>query len=174
MIKRGLLILAFVAFIYIGFQMSGGMRAGQDALDGKKYDEAISLWEDIAENGTGIPFFNPQTKAQQKIGHVHAFRDDGMMNMDEAIKWWRRAASGGNVVAQFALAQSFRQGDGVEQSNTNAYVWAVISAEKKTKSQRRYQVNADTYKKDLTSEELSEASKLITKCTDSDFKDCPY
>ena len=36
MLKRGLLILAFIAFIYVGFQMSGGMRAGQDALAGKK------------------------------------------------------------------------------------------------------------------------------------------
>ena len=66
MLKRGLLILAFIAFIYVGFQMSGGMRAGQDALAGKKYDQAIALWEEIAENGSPIPVFNPQTKAQQK------------------------------------------------------------------------------------------------------------
>ena len=74
--------------------MSGGMRAGQDALAGKNYDQAIALWEEIAENGSPIPFFNPQTKAQQKIGHVHAFRDDEKDDIDEAIKWWKRAGDG--------------------------------------------------------------------------------
>ena len=174
MLKRGLLILAFIAFIYVGFQMSGGMRAGQDALAGKKYYQAIALWEEISENGSPIPFFNPQTKAQQKIGHVHAFRDDEKDDIDEAIKWWKRAAKGGNEVAQFSLAQSYWEGNGLEQNFEHAYTWAMVSADKKSKSQRRYLVNATTYKKSLTADQESSATKAVKACLDSGFEDCPY
>ena len=174
MLKRGLLILGFIAFIYVGFQLSGDMRAGDKALAGKKYDQAIAMWEEIAENGSSIPFWNPQTKAQQKIGHVHAFRDDEKDEIEEAIQWWKRASKGGNVVAQFALAQSYWQGNGVEQSPENAYIWAMVSADGKSKSQRRYKVNAVTYKKSLTSDQESSAAKAIQSCLDSRYEDCPY
>ena len=59
--------------------------------------------------------------------------------MDEAIKWWERASKGGNVVAQFALGQAYYQGDAVEQDLEKAYTWVMVSANPKSKSQRRYQ-----------------------------------
>ena len=63
---------------------------------------------------------------------------------------------------------------GVEQSPENAYIWAMVSADGKSKSQRRYKVNAVTYKKSLTSDQESSAAKAIQSCLDSRYEDCPY
>ena len=121
----------------------------------------------------GYLFWNPQTRAQQEIGHIHAFRDDGQDRMDEAIKWWERASKGGNVVAQFALGQAYYQGDAVEQDLEKAYTWVMVSASPKSKSQRRYQ-QASAYKMELTDAQLASATKAIDTCLSSDYVDCPY
>jgi TPR repeat protein len=113
-------------------------------------------------------------KRNKKIGHVHAFRDDEKDDIDEAIKWWKRAAKSGNEVAQFSLAQSYWEGHGVEQNMEHAYTWAMVSADKKSKSQRRYLVNATTYKKSLTADQATSATKAVQVCLDSGFEDCPY
>ena len=94
--------------------------------------------------------------------------------MDEAIKWWERSSKGGNVVAQFALGQAYYQGDGVEQDLETAYIWAMVSADPKSKSQRRYQKNASTYAKQLSDAQMSSATKAIETCLSSGYVDCPY
>ena len=94
--------------------------------------------------------------------------------MDEAIKWWERASKGGNVVAQFALGQAYYQGDAVEQDLEKAYTWVMVSANPKSKSQRRYQKQASAYKMELTDAQLASATKAIDACLSSDYADCPY
>jgi len=171
---RGGLILVFGLAIWFGYSLSGDMRDGAKARAGKHYDQAIAIYEPIAENGSSIPFWNPQTKAQQEIGHIHAFRDDGQDNWEEAVKWWTRASKGGSVVAQFALSQAYKSGQGVEESLENSYVWAMVAGNKKSKSQSRYLVDADLSAKKLSSDQLTSAAKAISDCVNSDFVDCPY
>ena len=171
---RGGLILVFGLAIWFGYSLSGDMREGAKARAGKHYDQAIAIYEPIAENGSSIPFWNPQTKAQQEIGHIHAFRDDGQDNWEEAVKWWSRASKGGSVVAQFAISQAYKSGQGVEESLENSYVWAMVAGNKKSKSQSRYLVDADLSAKNLSSDQLTSAAKAISDCVNSDFVDCPY
>lgn len=171
---RAGLILGFALIIWAGYSSSQDMRDGATAQQGKRYDQAIAIYEPIAEKGSWIPFWNPQTRAQQEIGHIHAFRDDGQDRMDEAIKWWERASKGGNVVAQFALGQAYYQGDAVEQDLEKAYTWVMVSANPKSKSQRRYQKQASAYKKELTDAQMASATKAIDACLSSDYVDCPY
>ena len=85
---RAGLVLGFALIIWAGYSSSQDMRDGATAQQGKRYDQAIAIYEPIAEKGSWIPFWNPQTRAQQEIGHIHAFRDDGQDRIDEAIKWW--------------------------------------------------------------------------------------
>ena len=171
---RGGLVLVFGLAIWFGYSLSGDMRDGAKARAGKHYDQAIAIYEPIAENGSSIPFWNPQTKAQQEIGHIHAFRDDGQDNWEEAVKWWSRASKGGSVVAQFAISQAYKSGQGVEESLENAYVWAMVAGNKKSKSQSRYLVDADLSAKNLSADQLTSAAKAISDCVNSDFVDCPY
>ncbi len=171
---RGGLILVFGLAIWFGYSLSGDMREGAKARAGKHYDQAIAIYEPIAENGSSIPFWNPQTKAQQEIGHIHAFRDDGQDNWEEAVKWWSRASKGGSVVAQFAISQAYKSGQGVEESLEDAYVWAMVAGNKKSKSQSRYLVDANLSAENLSADQLTSAAKAISSCIDSDFVDCPY
>jgi len=171
---RGGLVLVFGLAIWFGYSLSGDMREGAKARAGKHYDQAIAIYEPIAENGSSIPFWNPQTKAQQEIGHIHAFRDDGQDNWEEAVKWWSRASKGGSVVAQFAISQAYKSGQGVEESLENSYIWAMVAGNKKSKSQSRYLVDADLSAKNLSADQLTSAAKAISDCVNSDFVDCPY
>ncbi|MBL6623854.1 MAG: sel1 repeat family protein [Rhizobiales bacterium] len=171
---RGGLIIVFGLAIWFGYSLSGDMRDGAKARSGKFYDKAIAIYEPIAENGSSIPFWNPQTKAQQEIGHIYAFRDDGQDNWEEAVKWWSRASKGGSVVAQFAIAQAYKSGQGFEESLENAYVWAMVAGDKKSKSQNRYLVDARNSANDLSADQMASAEKAIKACIDSDFVDCPY
>jgi TPR repeat protein len=171
---RAGLVLGFALIIWFGYSLSQDMRDGAAAQQGKRYDQAIAIYEPIAEKGSWIPFWNPQTRAQQEIGHIHAFRDDGQDRMDEAIKWWERASKGGNVVAQFALGQAYYQGDDVEQDLEKAYTWVMVSANPKSKSQRRYQKQASAYQQELTDAQMASATKAIDACLSSGYVDCPY
>ena len=81
---RAGLILGFAVIIWIGYSSSQDMRDGATAQQGKRYDQAIAIYEPIAEKGSWITFLNPQTKAQKEIGHIQGIQDEGQDRMDEA------------------------------------------------------------------------------------------
>ena len=50
--------------------------------------------------------------------------------MEEAVKWWRKAADDGHAKAQFRLGESYATGKGVEQKDVNeAAKWYRKAAE---------------------------------------------
>ncbi len=48
---------------------------------------------------------------------------------DEAVRWWRQAAEGGDVEAQFNLAQAFATGRGTSADSRAAFEWFLGAAE---------------------------------------------
>jgi diketogulonate reductase-like aldo/keto reductase len=50
----------------------------------------------------------------------------------------------------------------------------MVSANPKSKSQRRYQKQASAYQQELTDAQMASATKAIDACLSSGYVDCPY
>jgi TPR repeat protein len=51
------------------------------------------------------------------------------LDEDQAFEWWLRAANEGDPRAQFMVARSYKNGDGVGRDEDEAFVWFLASAQ---------------------------------------------
>lgn len=96
-------------------------------------------------------------EAQYSLGVCYRCGDGVEKNLEEAIKWYRKAAEQGYARAQHNLGICYYNGDGVIQNNVKALAWA--SAEyangdnEATKAMR-------VIKQKMTSTQIEQALKL--------------
>ena len=48
-------------------------------------------------------------------------------NNVEAVKWYRKAAEQGDIIAQSSLSSMYFYGEGVPENNIEAYAWALLA-----------------------------------------------
>ena len=100
---------------------SANLASGIQAFCGKRFREAFSILEPLAENG------NPD--AQVIMGLRYFFGMEGKREPRLARKWYRDAAKQGDAEAQVLLGLMFAQGDGGKTDFVEAVRWFRKAAE---------------------------------------------
>jgi TPR repeat protein len=62
------------------------------------------------------------------LGLAYAKGEGVLVNLDEAVKWWRKAAEQGEEVAQYQLGLAYSKGEGVSRDDEKAYFWMLLAS----------------------------------------------
>ena len=95
-------------------------------------------------------------------GEIHLaalLRDGGKdfpRDMVKAAAWYRKAAEQGDASAQGTLGVLYSMGQGVPQSNVEAYYWLDLAAAVKGPKQELYAANRQMIGTHITADELSD------------------
>jgi uncharacterized protein len=81
-------------------------------------------------------------------------------NAAEAIKWFRLAAAQGNMMAGFALGQSYELGKGKAQDYVHAHMWYNLSGASSANAVKE----RDRVASKMTPQHIAEAQKLAREC----------
>ena len=88
-------------------------------------------------SGWDAALIHPKSpEAQYNRGVMHATGQGQPQDDDEAVKWFRKAAEGGHVLAQCNLGVLYATGRGVPQDNVQAWAWFDIAAGQGDKNAR--------------------------------------
>lgn len=88
---------------------------GVNAFRIKNYGVAREHWAKAVEEG--------ETSALNNLGYLLYFGLGGPSDVARAIALWKRAATLGHSEAQWHLGHAYESGNGVQQSNAEAYAW---------------------------------------------------
>jgi len=95
---------------------AGDMNRSFDAAIQGEYQEAVSVWKDMAKSG------DPQ--AQFNLGLAYHGGVGLERNEEEAVKFYQLAAEGGYRPAQVYLVVGYEEGwFGLPQDSNKAYYW---------------------------------------------------
>ena len=88
---------------------------------------ALPLW---AQSSPDVKTLAEQgdPKAQFILGSMYRDGQGVEKDLAETLKWWEKAAIGGNVDAQFALGNIYSGGYGVTRDYVRSYMWFDITA----------------------------------------------
>lgn len=99
--------------------------------------------------------------------HLAALYRDGGKNFPrdiaQAAAWYRKAAEQGDVTAQATLGVLCSIGQGVPQSDVEAYYWLNLAAAVKGPNQEKYLANRQLIGTHLTVDELAEVEERAAK-----------
>lgn len=102
-----------------------GLAAAYRDGAGVRRDDALSLRHFLAAAEQGYP------SAECMLGNLYATATprSGVCEYDPArgVQWWRRAADRGNAGAQLNLVTACSTGNGLDQDDAEAYVWATLA-----------------------------------------------
>ncbi|MBK8158573.1 MAG: SPOR domain-containing protein [Rhodospirillaceae bacterium] len=116
--------LAAMAFACLPFLLihtlpaRADLAAAEAAIAAKDYDAAVSALQPLVEAGDGY--------ATWKLASLYLGGHAG--SMEEGIALLQKAAEAGEPDAQARLGVMYAKGDGVEQSDTEAYKWLSLAA----------------------------------------------
>ena len=107
--------------------------------------------------------------ADQNIlaGELHLaalYRDGGNgfpRDMAQAAAWYRKAADQGDVTAQGTLGVLYSMGQGVPQSDAEAYFWLDLAASVKGPNQEKYAANRQMIGERITADELADVQDRV-------------
>lgn len=113
-------------------------------LDSEADEEEVQRWfRDALE-----AFYEAERAAekpgylQYRIGKCHAYGHGTAQNYEESARWFRQAVDDGSPFAAYSLAGQYLRGQGVEQSDTEAYNLYLKAAthEKQPNAYAQYQL----------------------------------
>jgi len=102
-------------------------------------------------------------------GELHLaalYRDGGKgfaRDMAQAAAWYRKAADQGDAGAQGTLGVLYSMGQGVPQSDVEAYFWLDLAAQVKGPKQEQYAANRQMVGQHITADELSDVEDRVEK-----------
>ena len=102
-------------------------------------------------------------------GELHLaalYRDGGEgfpRDMAQAAAWYRKAADQGDAGAQGTLGVLYSMGQGVPQSDVEAYFWLDLAAAVKGPNQEKYAANRQMVGQHITADELSDVLDRVEK-----------
>jgi uncharacterized protein len=107
--------------------------------------------------------------ADQKnlAGELHLaalYRDGGTgfpRDMVQAAAWYRKAADQGDVDSQATLGVLYSMGQGVAQSDVEAYFWLDLAASVKGPNQEKYAANRQMIGQHITADELADVEDRV-------------
>ena len=116
-------------------------------------EEAIRWYRAAAEQG--------HATAQFSLGSMYSEGDGVSQDFEEAIRWYQASAEQGHGHAQNNLGDMYSNGQGVSQNYVRAYMWFSLAASGLTDNFKETAIkNRDLTAKKMTSEEISEATRL--------------
>lgn len=133
--------------------------------------DIINIADLLATNGAE----QGKAYAQKNLGYMYRY-GEGMHNGEsvpqdyvEAVRWYRLAAKGGYVPAQFNLGEMYYNGEGVPQDYVTSHMWYNLGAATGVDraSQRR-----DFVAQSMTPADISEAQRRARVCLASNYRDC--
>jgi TPR repeat protein len=99
------------------------------------------------------------SNAQLNLGNYYATPHNAAPDMEEAAKWYRKAADQGNAEAQYRLGDLYYNGKGeVAQSYEEAYFWFALSSKAGNKN---FVGDRDETANHLTPEQLAAVQKRV-------------
>ena len=113
--------LAFLLSITLFTSAFADYISGQREYVSGNYENAISEWIPVAENGNA--------RAQYNLGWMHANAKGTAQDFKVAIEWYKKSAVLGNVNAQYNLANLYLRGQGAAQNDKLAFSWFIKAAE---------------------------------------------
>lgn len=108
-----------------------------------------------------------QKSASGELHLAELYRDgDGKSfphDMEQAAAWYRKAADQGDAGAQGTLGLLYTLGQGVPQSDADAYFWLDLAASVPSPQQERYIANRQSVGTRITAEELADVQDREAK-----------
>lgn len=95
--------------------LADGYDDGMLAYTAGQYEQAITAWTALAEEG--------HSRAQFNLAYMYEFGIAVPTNSEEAVKWYRRSAEQGYARAQNFLGWMYEMGKGVNQDRAEALKW---------------------------------------------------
>ncbi len=146
----GVLVLLFG--LWAPPPVAAGFKAGAEAALHEEFDTALREWLPLAKAG--------DERAQYNIGLLYEHGRGVPRDLQEAFKWYQRAAERGAVPAQHNLGTMYASGAAVKRDLVQAYKWFHIAAV------AGFELAVDALQKApqlLTPEELDEARALAVQ-----------
>jgi len=140
---------------------------------GESYAQAAAVAHEkaqIAEDYKQAETWYRKAADQKNIaGELHLaalYRDGGVgfaRDMTQAAAWYRKAADQGDPNAQATLGVLYSMGQGVAQSDVEAYFWLDLAAAVKGPNQEKYAANRQMIGQHITADELSDVEDRVEK-----------
>ena len=147
--------------------------AAAEVQVGEQYAQAAAAAHDrevIAEDYKQAEAWYRKAADQNSIdGELHLaalYRDGGKgfaRDMAQAATWYRKAAEQGDAGAQGTLGVLYSIGQGVPQSDVEAYFWLDLAAAVKGPNQEKYAANRQMVGQHITADELSDVEDRVKK-----------
>lgn len=122
---------------------------GLEAYRRGRYEQALRLWQPLAEQG--------HAKAQYNLGVFYDLGRGVAQDHAEAVKWYRLAADQGNDRAQNSLGIAYISGKGVPKNHVQAHLWFNLAASQGFSDAA---VNRDEVAEEMTAAQIAEAQRL--------------
>jgi TPR repeat protein len=108
--------------------------------------------------------------AQSSLGFMYRNGEFGVVqDYAEAARWYRLAADQGLSDAQYDLGLMYGDGEGVEQDDVRAHMWANIAASLGNDDGRELRERMASR---MTPQQIEEAQERATRCVESNYSDC--
>ncbi|MDH5435432.1 MAG: SPOR domain-containing protein [Gammaproteobacteria bacterium] len=149
--------LFFFLFIISVGVSADALKNGMMAFQSGDYEQAMKVWQPLAEDGNMIAQFSLGmmyhdgygvekneieaanwflksaeqgfAPAQFNLGNAYKFGRGVQQNTALAIQWWHKSADQDSASAQFNLAIAYYYGDGVDKNETEGMKWFRKAAE---------------------------------------------
>jgi TPR repeat protein len=140
---------------------NGGDAAAQIEV-GDSYKEGKVVEQDYTQAAAWYRKAGDQGRTDALIRLAGLYRDgaEGFpRDMDQAVAWYRKAAELWSVDAQATLGVLYSMGQGVPQSDTEAYYWFYLAAKIKGPKQEKYAASRQMMGARITADEQEDAEK---------------
>ena len=118
----------------------------------KDYTQAAAWYGKAADQG--------RTDAMIRVAGLYRDGAEGFpRDMDQAVAWYRKAAELWDVDAQATLGVLYSMGQGVAQSDADAYYWFYLAAKVKGPKQEKYTASRQMIGAKITVDEQQDAEK---------------
>lgn len=92
--------------------------SGMEAYQNNQYDQAITIWKPLAEQG--------HAQAAYNLGFIYEFGYGVAPRDDAAFAWYLLAALQAHTQAQLTVAWMYERGKGVKQDHAQALKWMAL------------------------------------------------
>jgi TPR repeat protein len=126
----------------------------------KNYTQAAAWYRKAAEKG--------RTDAMIRVAGLYRDGAKGFpRDMDQAVAWYRKAAELWDVDAQATLGVLYSMGQGVPQSDTDAYYWFYLAAKVQGPKQEKYAASRQMMGARITADEQEDAERRANLWVDA-------
>lgn len=161
-----LLVLASVAGTGLpSVAAATSLEEAEFAYERGEYTQAARLFSPLAEQGVA--------SAQFYLGLMHEKGRGLRQDYPTALTWFRKAAAQGYVGPQNNLGLMYERGRGVRKDLVRAFMWYHLAGAMLPGDDGKAALtHVDQLSSHMTAAQIKQAQELITRCQQSQFKQC--